>query len=315
MADSQPLSCPFCAFEDIDADFLLQHVNLIHPENENIPEPMIHEQEQSVLISPMEGANDWIECPCGEFCLLTEFQDHLDLHETEGTNFDSIDIHDTDMTALLPARGGKVSPQYMQTPPVSQSQYSPYSETLPIHSSSFAEQRADNHGAYLHLQHSEVSSSGNVMRLSSVEPANTLASSKLKLKPARLGVGDIAASPVDRTDNITQRAELGPYHNEESMPSWLRKMLEKGAKTSINNQISRNGRLLRIETVANEIPGIIPVLGQLCAQDNDVLRAYLCHPDVTNVVKMPKEGGFCGFVLPLLRWRFHPIIAYTRQLS
>ena len=76
-------------------------------------------------------------------------------------------------------------------------------------------------------------------------------------------------------------------------------MLEKGAKVSTNNEISRDGRLLRIESVANEISGIIPVIAQLCAQDSDVSRAYLCHPDVTDVVKMPKEGGFCGFVFPI----------------
>ena len=81
------------------------------------------------------------------------------------------------------------------------------------------------------------------------------------------------------------------------MPHWLRQLLEKGAKVSTDSQISRDGRLIRTETVANEMRGIIPVLAQLCAQDDDVSRAYLCHPDVTCVVKMPKEGGFCGFVV------------------
>ena len=83
------------------------------------------------------------------------------------------------------------------------------------------------------------------------------------------------------------------------MPESLRAMLEKGAKISITNQISQDGRLIRIESVSNEIRGIVPVLAQLCAQDDRISRAYLCHPDVTDVVKMSREGGFCGFVLPL----------------
>lgn len=79
------------------------------------------------------------------------------------------------------------------------------------------------------------------------------------------------------------------------MPDWLRKMLERGAKLTISNEISPDGELLRIETVANEIRGIIPVISQLCSRDSAVDKAYLCHPKVTHVVKMNKEGGFCGY--------------------
>ena len=79
------------------------------------------------------------------------------------------------------------------------------------------------------------------------------------------------------------------------MPSWLHKLLERGARVTISNRICRDGRLLRIQTVANEFPGVVPVIGQLCAQDDAIARAYLCHPNVTHVVKMNKEGGFCGY--------------------
>lgn len=64
---------------------------------------------------------------------------------------------------------------------------------------------------------------------------------------------------------------------------------------SISNQISQDGRIVRVETVANEFQGIIPVLGQLCEQDPSLSKIYLCHPDVSHVVKMAKEGGFCGY--------------------
>ena len=79
------------------------------------------------------------------------------------------------------------------------------------------------------------------------------------------------------------------------MPDSLRKLLEKGAKVTVTNQISQDGRVLRIESVANEYRGIMPVINQLCFQDDSVSRAYLCHPDVTHVVKMATEGGFCGY--------------------
>lgn len=79
------------------------------------------------------------------------------------------------------------------------------------------------------------------------------------------------------------------------MPTSLRKQLELGAKVSVINQINQDGRLVRIETIANEFQGILPVIGQLCEQDAALARVYLCHPDVTYVVKMAKEGGFCGY--------------------
>ena len=79
------------------------------------------------------------------------------------------------------------------------------------------------------------------------------------------------------------------------MPVWLRKQLEQGAKVTSRNTISPNGSLIRVETIANETRGIIPVLAQLCQQDPTVERAFLCHPSVQHVVKMSREGGFCGY--------------------
>ena len=40
----------------------------------------------------MEGERDssseYIECQCGEFCLLTEFESHVEMHYAEGMGFD-----------------------------------------------------------------------------------------------------------------------------------------------------------------------------------------------------------------------------------
>ena len=79
------------------------------------------------------------------------------------------------------------------------------------------------------------------------------------------------------------------------MPSWLRKLLEEGPKVSSSNRIQSDGTLLKVDVVANETPRLIPVLSQLCEQDNSVDRVFFCDPSVRHVFKLPKEGGFCGY--------------------
>ena len=92
------LDCPLCDFSDHDHIFLLQHVETIHPEGGN-PSPFVVREELEELIHPvdaaaeeMEGARDgspeYIECQCGEFCLLTEFESHLEMHYAESMEFD-----------------------------------------------------------------------------------------------------------------------------------------------------------------------------------------------------------------------------------
>lgn len=79
------------------------------------------------------------------------------------------------------------------------------------------------------------------------------------------------------------------------MPLWLLKQLERGAKVSLVNQIGPAGQVVRVEHVANEIAGILPVLAHLCEQDAALSKVFLCHPGVKHVVKMSREGGFCGY--------------------
>ena len=85
-AFDQTLTCPFCPFEDVDADFLFQHINVLHPEDQNAAHGLDQARKARVAASSAtEGAvgSDWVECSCGEFCLLVEFADHLDLHDAE----------------------------------------------------------------------------------------------------------------------------------------------------------------------------------------------------------------------------------------
>lgn len=79
------------------------------------------------------------------------------------------------------------------------------------------------------------------------------------------------------------------------MPSWLKKMLEKGGSSSKQTQITADGKLTRRTTVENETDHLIPVIAKLCEQDSSVQRAFLCSPKVRHVCKMTREGGFCGY--------------------
>ena len=79
------------------------------------------------------------------------------------------------------------------------------------------------------------------------------------------------------------------------MPSWLRKLLEDGAKVTLSNQLAVDGTIVRVETIENETPNIVPVLARLSDMDRSVERAIYCWPEVRYVSKLPKEGGFCGY--------------------
>ncbi len=72
-------------------------------------------------------------------------------------------------------------------------------------------------------------------------------------------------------------------------------MLEDGAQVTITNRIGPDGTLVRVESIANETPGLVPILARLSQLDRSVERAFYCSPEVRHVCKMPKEGGFCGY--------------------
>ena len=103
MAD---LCCPFCDFKDSDEYFLVQHVELLHPENGQSPfiaEDEIVQPYSSSLATIEEGkqleerakdseflrngapsAHDYVECSvCSEFIVSAESATHQDLHVAE----------------------------------------------------------------------------------------------------------------------------------------------------------------------------------------------------------------------------------------
>ncbi|KAJ6171645.1 hypothetical protein N7470_000712 [Penicillium chermesinum] len=118
-----------------------------------------------------------------------------------------------------------------------------------------------------------------------------LQSNPSKRSRTRSPAATIESGPAKRLG----RSELGPHAHEKKMPSWLKKMLEKGGQTTKQTQITADGRLTRHTKVENETDNLVPVLGRLCEQDKSVQRAFLCSPKVQHVCKMPREGGFCGY--------------------
>jgi len=79
------------------------------------------------------------------------------------------------------------------------------------------------------------------------------------------------------------------------MPHWLRRMLEEDGKVRITNKIAPNGTLIKVETIVNETPDLVPVLARLSELDKSVVRAFYCSPAVGHVAKRSGEGGFCGY--------------------
>ena len=104
-------SCPFCDFKDSDAYFLVQHVELCHPENGTSPfiaseDTFDNQYENSTAPSPLTTTNNtpnlddseandpstYVDCPtgCGEAITLAELSSHLDLHVAEGIALDDV---------------------------------------------------------------------------------------------------------------------------------------------------------------------------------------------------------------------------------
>jgi zinc finger-containing ubiquitin peptidase 1 len=79
------------------------------------------------------------------------------------------------------------------------------------------------------------------------------------------------------------------------MPRWLQILLEDSSRPTLTNVIGPDGTLMRMESLVNETPDVIPVLAQLCKQDPSVQQVFFCHPATRHICKIDKEGGFCGY--------------------
>ena len=93
----ESLDCPFCKFNDTDQYELLYHVETSHPESSR-PSPFSTKHAFSAGARgdveqtgrAKTPSSEYIECQCGEFCLLAEFESHLEMHYAEGMGDEEI---------------------------------------------------------------------------------------------------------------------------------------------------------------------------------------------------------------------------------
>ena len=299
--------CPFCDFSDPESYFLLQHVELCHPENGDSPFITRDEQPPTLAQSAKGGntgcsadslsVNDtdeaYVACPrrCGESLAITELPSHMELHFAEGLTFDE--------TGDISPDSGEL--QLSDGRPLTGNLQGRFDTALPESLRNY-----DARPQSIASQHPKIRPADQDRRQATDWKTFLLGSSSSKSKHRsakskhatvrRLGASSsfiMATASWELTSD--QKAELGPHAHEDNMPAWLRRQLEDGAKVTCKNTISLDGKLVKVETVANETRDIIPVLAQLCQQDRSVQRAFLCHPNVQHVAKMSREGGFCGY--------------------
>ena len=189
------LDCPFCNFTDHDHYFLLQHVETVHPEGGR-PSPFAVgvevTQEREIPVEETTGVQDssseYIECQCGEFCLLTEFQSHLEMHYAERIGYDETSRASADIAAseAIIRHGKDSSPQMeFSSPTPLQFVASGPSQPIPIRSVGGRSHRSTGR------------KSGNairdfidVLRHSTSPPSKKLAQAARNRAPRRLGVRD-----------------------------------------------------------------------------------------------------------------------------
>ena len=101
-------ACPFCDYTHNSHYFLLQHVETVHPEGTSpfvVTENAGHHTTGSGRgEAARESSPEYIECQCGEFCILAEFESHLDMHYAEGAGFDEMRTTSPDLAEREPNR-------------------------------------------------------------------------------------------------------------------------------------------------------------------------------------------------------------------
>ncbi|KAF2756199.1 DUF1671-domain-containing protein [Pseudovirgaria hyperparasitica] len=266
------VECPFCsaAFSQDDVYWLQLHIEESHtpdsafriaPEDDaDSASASTTFQVSGALADCDDDDHTFVDCPeCGEYVLLDDYNDHLDLHDVEKHNTYLPSSSSTSSTTRSKHHDMRSNPSLLN------------------------ENISMNISGQLPSQKRRHSSSGSRSSLSrSVLTCTPSTTSKARIskriKSARLG-----------------KKELGPYAWEDRMPAWLEKKLADGPKISIVNRIGGDGRLIKQEVVENETPGIPSILAQLSHVDRSVRKAYYCHPSTVHICHTPKEGGFCGY--------------------
>ncbi|KAJ5126243.1 hypothetical protein N7448_005554 [Penicillium atrosanguineum] len=257
MADHDTPSCPFCPFSDSDATFVSAHIEYCHPE---------------------AGAESAIQ--------------HLDALDAHSPSPLSPPVEDaTDKYVDCPQGCGEI----VTAAELSNHRDLHIAEGIALDDDSVGEVPFSED---LVSSDHDLSDKDESLDLTGTRKSGKRGSDRVVAK-ARTSKSGRAKSPssILGPDGAKRlgRSELGPHAHEKKMPSWLKKMLDKGGRTTKQTQITPDGKLARHTRVENETEHIIPVIAKLCEQDKSVQRAFLCSPKVRHVCKMPREGGFCGY--------------------
>ncbi|EER27535.1 hypothetical protein CPC735_028710 [Coccidioides posadasii C735 delta SOWgp] len=282
--DTSVPSCPFCEFTDSDTYFLMQHVELCHPENGYSPFIAVEDGQmtgtEATYSTPLSDVtpskspanaelfgdiDSYVECPagCGEAITVAELPSHLDLHSAETIALEEVTQYPSKTVGYSPDMDSDLD--YV---------HDGVDDLIPA---KFAKSLRDRDGPRK-----------GAVRDTAVQPRSTSHKKRKKERSKGLGTPTGAGTQLGK-------AELGPHAHEKQMPAWLHRMLEEGAPVTYENKIRADGTLARVEVIENESRGLVPVLSQLCELDETVERAWFCNPNVRHVFKMPKEGGFCGY--------------------
>ena len=195
MAPGKLLECPFCTFTHSDDYLLSYHVETSHPENDRpspftVSESANGRHEEKDAFDQLEGAKDggaeYIECQCGEFCLLAEFESHLDMHYAEGTGFD--ETRRTSADLAVPGstlyHGRAKSPAMESPPPATvKDVVSVSSKSMTIRTKPREPSRARSGKS-----HNVVSDFIDVLRNSTTPPPKKVTKHTTSKEPQRLGV-------------------------------------------------------------------------------------------------------------------------------
>lgn len=283
---------------------LMHHLELSHPENGESPfivtddggrngghTPLKEESASSSLAAPEDEEEEaYIECPaqCGEAITLTELSSHMELHNAEGISFDD-PTRPRSRNASPHLHGGRAS----SSGPLGYSDASLLSGNALVDSSP---KKYRGHSAQRrHKDGYGLKDWKEFFLGPSSKKARSSKPKKRQHVARRLGVSSNTTQELTKKLMDLKKSELGPHAYEDQMPTWLRKQIERGARVTVVNQITPTGQTIRVEQVANETPGMVPVLAQLCEQDPALSKVFLCHPGVKHVVKEKREGGFCGY--------------------
>ena len=205
MASGKLFECPFCTFTHSDDYLLLHHVETSHPETDRpspftVSEGANGRQEGGGSPNESEGARngvpEYIECQCGEFCLLTEIESHLDMHYAEGTSFDESQRTSADLA--VPGSTlyhGRAKSPAMESPPPA-----PVEDVVSASSKSMTIRTKPKDPSRVRSgkSHNVVQDFIDVLRHSTAPPPRKVTKQITSKEPQRLGVSafDVHAHPL-----------------------------------------------------------------------------------------------------------------------